>query len=326
MSSDDGTEGLEEGLNAAAAAGTEPAAKSPPKLPPAPVPTPQSKARKGNEVFKQTQAPQPGGMESVSRDAAAKQEFGFEIPVDAVPLPSKGLVYPPEHPLHGAQQVEYRAMTAKEEDILMSEALIKRGTVITELIKNCLIDKSINVNSLLSGDRNALMVAIRISGYGRAYKPTFVCPECGGKNEMDVDLADLSVKPMTVEPVSPGLNAFAFDLPVSKQRVEFKFLTGNEEEVVMKNMESKKKRGMANTNLVTTRLLSSIVSVNGSDNQGLIARFVGFMPARDSLELRKYIDKHEPGVDMEVEFTCTGCDYIDDIQLPMGPSFFWPST
>lgn len=317
----EGTEGLEDMLNMEAAkSASEPSLQdnsnnnSKP-----PVPTPSTKTRPGNEIFSE-------GIEKISKEEYAKQEFGIEIPVDAVPLPSGGKIYPPNHPLHGAVHVEYRGMTAREEDILMSRALIKNGTVITELIRSCLIDKTINVNSLISGDRNALMVAIRISGYGREYEPTFVCPECKHQNHMKIDLADLDIKPLTIDPVEPGQNVFDFMLPSNGLAVQFKFLTGVEEEKVMKNMESKKKKGLQNNNLVTTRLMSSLVSVGGSSSQGHIAKFVSNMLARDSLALRKYIDKHEPGVDMEVEFECANCDYYDKIQLPMGSSFFWPDA
>jgi len=311
----DGTAGLEDMLNMEAAKSDPQPAAAPP------VPKTETKTRRGNEVFNKQD-----GVEVVSRHEAAKQEFGIEIPVDAVPLPSAGKVYPEDHPLHGAAHVEYTGMTAKEEDILMSQALIKRGTVITELIKSCLIDKRINVNSLISGDRNALMVAIRISGYGRFYEPTFVCPECKHKNEMKVDLASLDIKPLKLEPVEPGTNVFGFKLPKTGFDVEFKFLTGTEEEKIVQNNEARKKRGLQNNNLVTTRLLSSLVSVNGNISEANTAKFVQSMPAIDSLALRTHIDKHEPGVNMEVEFTCSNCEYYDNIQLPMGSSFFWPNS
>jgi len=276
-------------------------------------PTQAPSVRRGNEVFA-----------SNAREDYTRKDLGFEIPVDAVPLPSAGKVYPEGHPLYQAAHIEYRAMTAREEDILMSQALIKKGTVITELIKSCLTNKTINVSSLLSGDRNALMVGIRISGYGRDYEPTFVCPECSHKNEMKIDLADLAIKSLEVDPAVPGQNIFAFYLPASKKKVEFKFLTGEEEEKIMKELESRKKRGQTNSNLITSRLMAQIISVEGNSEQGVISKFISYMPAKDSLSLRSYIDKNEPGVNMEVEFQCTNCDYFDMIQLPMGPSFFWP--
>lgn len=261
----------------------------------------------------------------VTREEYIKRELGFEIPTDLVPLPSKGLIYPPNHALHNQQAVEYRAMTAKEEDILMSRALIKKGTVINELIKSCLVGNNINVPSLVSGDRNALMIAIRISGYGADYNPSYVCPGCSANNELHVNLSDLELNSLTIDPVEPFKNHFEFKLPVSKKTVGFKFLTGEEEEKILKGLEAKRKKSLLNDNVITTRLLNSIVEIDGSDDRNAIARFVQYMPARDSLELRHYIDKHEPGVDMSFDFECEYCDFNQQMQIPLGSTFLWPS-
>jgi len=216
-------------------------------------------------------------------------------------------------------------MTAKEEDILMSQALIKRGTVITELIKSCLINRDIDVQSLLSGDRNALMIAIRAPGYGNIYEPQYSCPSCEFKNDLQIDLNQLGIKPLTLEPVVPAGNLFNFNLPVSKKTITFKFLTGREEEEIVNETEIRKKKGLLNSNLITSRLLRSIVAIDGNDNKSLVSRFVQYMPARDSLLLREHIDTHEPGVDMKVEFRCSSCDHFEEVALPMGPTFFWPN-
>ena len=290
--------------------------------------TEEEKRELRNSVFAAKQAAENaagGEVQPISSQQYAKQELGLDIPVDAVPLPSGGRIYPPGHALHAASRVEFRAMTAREEDILMSRAYITKGTVITELIKSCLLNKSVNVNDMVSGDRNALMVAIRVSGYGREYNPVFNCPSCGVQNELHVDLASLDIKPLKLEVGSEFANLFYFDLPMTKKRIGFKFLTGEEEEKILQALEMKKKKGIQNENLITTRLLSSIVEINGVTDRGQIAKFVQFMPARDSLALRKYIDENEPGVDMTVEFMCQSCDHVADIALPMGPTFFWPN-
>lgn len=283
-----------------------------------------------NAIFAAQQAAQNPGSgptegQPITVQQYARQELGVEIPVDAVPLPSKGKVYPAGHPLFNAESVEYRAMTAKEEDILMSQALIKRGTVITELIKSCLINKDVEVQSLLSGDRNALMIAIRASGYGNIYEPIYQCPNCEFKNELEIDLNSLPIKPLTIEPVVPNANAFGFKLPVSKKVITFKFLNGREEEEIVSDMETRKKKGLLNSNLVTGRLLRSIVAIDGNENKSLISRFVQYMPARDSLMLREYIDEHEPGVNMKIDFKCNNCDHFEEMSLPMGATFFWPN-
>ena len=274
----------------------------------------------GAEVNKQ--------LTGTTREQVAKQEFGIEIPIDAVPLPSKGLVYPSSHPLHKAESVEYRAMTTREEDILMSTALIKKGTVITELIKSCLIDKKIDVPSLLVGDRTTLMIGIRSTGYSPEYKPTVVCPKCETKNELNIDLSQLALKTLTITPVHPFTNTFEFELPKSKKKIWFQFATGEVEEKIIQEMNVRKKKGFENTQLITTRLQHSIVAIDGNSDKGTINKFIQFMPAIDSNALRKFIDDNEPGVDMTHEFTCRGvdCEYSDKINIPIDASFLWPNA
>jgi len=316
-SENEGTQDLENTLNQMA--GQSSSNEAPEQQPP-------STVRKGNEVF--TGMGDKAPMKTLTREEYAKQQLGLDIPIDAVPLPSKGLLYPVEHPLHQVETVQYRAMTAREEDILMSRALIKNGTVITELIKSCLVNKNIEVNSLLSGDRNAIMMAIRISGYGREYEPSLECPRCEVSAKLSVDLADLAIKPLSIDPVQPFENIFEFRLPTSGKTVYFQFLTGTEEEKAIKNMEIKKKKGMHNSQMVTERLGSTIVAIDGVTKRSEIINFVNYMPAKDSRALRKYIDDNEPGVDMDIEFICQNpdCQHIETIMLPMGTEFFWPRS
>jgi hypothetical protein len=91
-------------------------------------------------------------------------------------------------------------------------------------------------------------------------------------------------------------------------------------------MENKKKKGLANDNVVTTRLLFSIVSIDGNTDRSTISKYIQFMTARDSLALRQYIDKHEPGIDMRHPFECKSCGHSEVVAVPMGASFFWPNS
>lgn len=312
----EGTEDLENILNEAAGVETKPK----PKAQPVPETAPQQ-ARENNAVFAD-QAP----VKYMTQEEYVRRELGFEIGVDAVPLPSRGLLYPEGHPLHKAEHVEYKAMTTKEENILLSPALIKKGTMIKELIKSSLMNKDIDVETLVSGDRTALLIAIRSSGYDEVYSPTVNCPRCEAENEMHINLNELDILPLNLDPVVPGENLFEFVLPRTQKVVRFKFLTVGEEEREAQEQELRKKRGLANQQAVTTRLNSTIVSVDGDTNRSNIIRFVEHMPAKDSRALRQYIQKHEPGVQSEVEFVCRECDHVGNIALPIDSEFFWPKA
>lgn len=255
-----------------------------------------------------------------------KAEFGLDIPTEVVPLPSSGKVYSQNSTLYNSETVEIRPMTAREEDILTSRALLKKGTVITELIRSCLIDRSINPQELLGGDRNALMVAIRITGYGPDYNAEIECGECGTKADHAFDLASLPIKRLEIEPVSNGSNLFEFVLPYSKKSVKFRFLTGRDEEEISAMNEKQKKLGLNSESNITTNLLHAIFSIDGIEDRAKIANFVKHMPARDSLALRNFIRNNEPGIIMKQETSCPSCGHVEEVSMPLGVNFLWPSA
>ena len=193
--------------------------------------------RKKNDVLTGGKKPDGSMAEgwAGARGDVMRDEFGLEIPVENVPLPSRGVIYPPEHPLHLVETVQIRAMTAREEDILTSKALIKKGTVITELIKSCLIDKSVNPNDMILGDRNALMVALRITGYGAEYAVEVNCPACGERSRQDFNLAELPITRLSQEPIAQGSNTFEVKMPKNRETdpdltIRYRHMTGHDEQ------------------------------------------------------------------------------------------------
>jgi hypothetical protein len=283
-----------------------------------------SDTRDANSVFTAQQAQ----MKGFTARNVMQDDFGMEVPVESVPLPSQGKIYPADSTSHNRETIDIKAMTAKEEDILTSRALIKKGTVISELIKSCLVDKSINVDNLISGDRNALMTAVRITGYGADYEVEVTCPDCGESTEQTFNLSELPIKRLKIDPVTPGENAFEFELPVSKKKVVFKFLTGKDEQnmTIEQDRRKKKKLGGDIDNVVTNRLAYCIISIDGIEDKNKIKTFIRNMPARDSRMLRKFMDENEPGIDMKSWMECNSCFETSEVNLPIGASFFWPDA
>lgn len=283
-----------------------------------------------NQVFS---APPQVGPASAQQSSPPQQpqpkaDFGIDIPNEVVPLPSAGLVYPPGTPLCNQEMVEIRPGTAREEDILTSPAYLKKGTIITELLKACLVNKAIDPLDMLVGDRTALMLAIRITMYGAEYDTEITCdqPDCEHTGERPFNLGELPIRRLAISPVVPNTNLFEFLLPYTKKKVHFKFLTGRDEEVITKTSQAQKKLGMNSDNTVTTNLLYSLVSVDGVEDRGRISAFAKAMPARDSLALRTYIRDNEPGIIMKQETACPKCGHSETVSMPLGVSFFWPSA
>ena len=265
------------------------------------------------------------------RGDVMRDEFGLEIPVENVPLPSKGVLYPVDHPLHMQETVQIRAMTAKEEDILTSKALIKKGTVISELIKSCLIDKRIDPNDMILGDRNALMVSLRITGYGSDYQIEVGCPACGERSKQEFNLTELPITRLAEEPVALGSNVFEAVMPKTRDTdpnltIRYRHMTGHDEVEITKISERKKKQGFQTDNLITQRYRQQIVAVNDITDKTKIQMFIQKMPTRYSLALRKAMDANEPGISMKQHIQCPHCSEESEVSMPLGASFFWPDS
>ena len=179
---------------------------------------------------------------------------------------------------------------------------------------------------LLAGDRNAIMVALRITGYGAEYTVEADCPKCGARSKQEFNLGEMPIKRLQIEPVAKGQNVFEFKLPVTKKTVNFKFLTGRDEEEINTIQERTKKQGAQADNIVTNRLQFAIVSIDGKTDRSSINGFIRNMPARDSMSLRKFIDANEPGIDMKGNFDCPSCSDVNEVRVPLGASFFWPDA
>ena len=256
-----------------------------------------------------------------------REDFGWEVPVETVPLPSRGVIYPPSSAFCGKETVDIRAMTAREEDILTSRAYIKKGTVVNELIKSCIVDKGVDPNDLISGDRNALMVAVRITGYGSDYRVEATCPSCGRTGPQTFDLGNLGIKRLSIEPIRARENVFSYDLPVTKKRVTFKFLTGHDQTDI--SAQTEKMRSLmpdAPDATVTLFLEKSILSIGDVTDRTKIGMFIKNMPAQDSRTLRKFIKDNEPNIDMTNDMTCASCGEASRVDMPVGATFLWPDA
>lgn len=277
---------------------------------------PNNPERRGNEVF--------GGQQQ----RVVSEPTWSDIPFEMVPLPSAGTIYPPTSPLNKAHlddgKIAIKVMTAREEDILTNQAYLKTGKVIEELLRACMMNKEIDVNDMIAGDRNAVMVAIRMIGYDRWYPGMVECGRCEHEWENTFDLAELSIKRLEIKPVEEGENLFSYTLPKSGHRVLFKFLTGKDEEEMEVVAERRKKLGHRGESRVTDRLQYAIVEFEGTRKKQDIVKAIDRMRALDSTALRKYMAKHEPGMDMGQEVVCESCGHRQEVSMPIGVKFFYP--
>jgi hypothetical protein len=237
----------------------------------------------------------------------------FKLPTEQVELPSKGLLYPEGTELaKGVVEIKY--MTAREEDILTNQSYIKNGTVLDKLLKS-LVVSPINYDDLLIGDKNAIMVAARILGYGSEYKIDY------NDEPYVIDLSKIENKEIKEELFSGRTNEFTFTLPKSKNIVTFKLLTHKDEQNINRELEGLKKINKDSSPELSTRMKYILTSVEGKRELKDIREFVDkYLLAQDSRALREYIKEIQPDVDL----TFFPDGNTDRVNIPIGVSFFWP--
>jgi hypothetical protein len=241
----------------------------------------------------------------------------LKFPTETVTLPSKGLLYPKQSPLSSGT-IEMKYMTAKEEDILTNANYLQQGTVIDKLLESLITTPGVVLNDLLVGDKNAILIAARVLGYGKEYEV-----EYNGKPHK-VDLSLLTEKVVDETLFQKGENKFSFTLPSSGTILEFKLLNGHDEIGIEEELKGLKKIYKDNVPEGTTRLRHQILSVDGDESKKTINDFVNnYFLAQDARAFRKYVNQIQPDLDLTF-YPENGPD--GGVRIPIGVSFFWPDS
>jgi len=247
-----------------------------------------------------------------------------KYPSEVIPLPTKGWFYPETSPL-ASGEIEIKQMTAREEDLLANQELIKKGKVLDKLMESVVVNKSIRIEDILIPDKNAIFIAIRRLAYGDDYNVSVTCPNCGENNRVKINLAELSYKTFDFTTHPRGQNSFSFKLLTSGVTVTYKLLNQIDESSIDAELNQIKKISKENTAEVTTRMKYVLTSIDGNPDRAGVRRFVEEkLSARDSLALRRHMREHNPDVDMMFNFKCSGCDFERRIDVPLGASFLFP--
>ena len=236
-------------------------------------------------------------------------EVKYDFPTEEIELPSKGLVYPEDNILSSGK-ITMKYMTAKEEDILTNQSYIQKGTVLDKVMQALIVSK-INYNDLITGDKNAIMIAARILGYGKDYSFEY------NGEEHTVDLSTIDNKPFELK--NKGVNEFDFTLPSTGVNITYKILTHGDEKKIETELIGLKKINKDASPELSTRLKYMITSVGGDREVKTIREFIDkHLLARDSRELRKHVKLTQPDVDLTFfpDMESVGID------IPIGIKFF----
>jgi hypothetical protein len=246
-----------------------------------------------------------------------------QFPTEVISLPSEGRCYPESNPLSkGTLEIKY--MTAREEEILASTNLIKKGIVLDKLFESIIVDKDVNPDDILIGDKNAIMLATRILGYGHEYKIEME-DDMDNKSEVVVDLRSVQTKDVDMS-VLNRQNRYTFTTPTTKNVLEFKLLTHGDEKQIDTEIKALQKMNKDASFELTTRYRFMITSVDGNGELGYITNFInnGFL-TKDTKAFREYIKKVSPDVKMEFDYENPDSGEKEVRSIPMGVGFFWPS-
>lgn len=234
---------------------------------------------------------------------------------DVIPLPSGGKFYPGRK-----KSIKVAYLTTADENILTSPNLVESGQFIEILINRKLLEPGLRYKDLLPGDRNAIMIWLRATGYGEMY-PVLMTDKNGQEFEAEINLSDLKTINLTVDPEADGL--YTFELPLSKHIVRFKLLTCGDIDELERIIENRPD-GVVNEER-TMILEKQIVEVDGNRDRAYIKSFVNGMRILDAQKLREYVSKIKCDIDLSISVRTPGGESIDTF-LPFTPRFFWPNS
>jgi hypothetical protein len=237
-----------------------------------------------------------------------EQKQKLRIPPVLIKLPSNGLIYPESSPLR-AGSVEMRYMTAYDEDILSNSTYITAGVVFDKLLESLIVTPGIDVNDIAMSDRDGLVIAARIHGYGSKYPVNITDPKTNKELQREVDLSKLNFKPFTLIPDERG--EFDYIIPQTDTRLKFKFVTGD----ISRKIDP--------AHAISILMENTIMEVDGNRDKNYIADFIKFeLPAIAGREFRKYMIENTPGLDYNVEFEGEDGSTFKAVFL-VGTDLFW---
>lgn len=258
-----------------------------------------------------------------AQPAQEQNKKSFPFPTEVISLPSKGLVYSEISPLSKGE-ITIKLMTAKEEDILTSTNLIRKGTQLDKLLEAVVVEPGVNVNDIVIGDKNAILIASRVLAFGPEYNVTITDPGDGEQSEVTVDLSQIKVKDIH-EGTLNRKNEYDFVLPKSGVKIKFKILTHGDEVAINKDTEASQKT-LKQSNEITTRWRRIITEVEGARDLATINNFVSNqLLAADSKALRKYINEISPDLDLTFDYTYPSTGETEALKIPFGVGFFYPA-
>jgi len=143
-------------------------------------------------------------------------QMNMNLPHDVVSLPSGGKFYKSKK-----SSIKVGYLTANDENILMSPNMMQSEGLIKTLLKQKIYEPNFNVEELLDGDVQAILLFLRNTAFGTGYRIKTIDPATKKEFETELQLDEINFLKPEIEPNERGL--FQFTLPSSEKVVECKF-------------------------------------------------------------------------------------------------------
>ena len=245
-----------------------------------------------------------------------------QVQFEIVDLPSKGIPYDQTSPLKTGQ-IKLKYPTAVEQDILLSQNLIRKGVMLDQFLKSLIVDKTVNYDQLLNCDKQALYITARIMAYGSQYPINVVCNSCLKEGTNQFQLENLKFKDVDYSRISKNNE---INIKLNKDQLIIKLLNGQDEKEIQKEKQGFLKLNPTKQPPTTSiRYTKMITSINGDTDKSNIKKYSFNIKLRDSINLKKQINRVIPGINNIISYKCPFCNTEQDIQLPITKQFFYPS-
>lgn len=242
-----------------------------------------------------------------------------------IDLPSRGKLYKDTNPLSSGS-IEIKYPSFEEEEILMDVQLIKSGNVLNEFLKSIIIDKTINIDELIPGDKNKILAAARIITYGKELRQSITCPSCNTNQIYTFDLNELDDVNLNFDNINENLfTTIITTVDGVENKISFKLLNSYEEKDALIEYENIKLKVGITASIHKIRLKRMILSVNDDLNKQTIIDFVDNLLTIEVSDFRKFIKNITPDITYTQKFICKKCTHEEEVVVPFGTELFWPS-
>jgi len=241
----------------------------------------------------------------------------LRTPYDIIELPSQALLYP-----NRKSNVKVEYLTARDESIITSPNIVANNKVVDTLLERKVKDLGFDVTELLEGDRVAILVYLRVTGFGSDYTQLVWNDKKSEYEEGVVDLSSLKPKKLTIKPDED--NNFDYELPISKKKIKFRFLNSkDDQEIDIIDEQYMKRNNTEISNRIIITLERQVVSIDGETDKIKLSSILKNLKIMDSRSLRKYISDIEPGLNLDTVARTQGGESVPTF-LKFNRSFFWP--